>query len=480
MRHSILIALLLVSNQFIYAAEPTNQPTSFSSSNIKPWQFTINFNASSGGATGYLILRGNQAVSQIPTDGIEYKRGQALGNAKVFYAGNLTSIDIKECIANTKYYFAIFAYNGFGASIDYKTNNPLIDSTTTTGSNIGNYYGNIKPSNLNFLSDLTTKLNNHIFMSYDDYEKKLVPDFYQRDTFVSGSDKGVVTCEYSGEIKTFTKPFDFANTISLDYSREHVLCKNWMNKRGIPNGDLIQFPEGADYHNLMLTKTTNVNSQRSDYPYGKVINQTTSYLNCKYGRDASNNFVFEPQDISKGNGARCMFYEMVCYNGMMGNWGLDNLGGKASSQDQAVLKSWHVTDQVDNFEIARHEYIFSLQNNRNPFIDYPAWADCINFRSITKLACAAQISSNREERRLIDIISDIHESNIALQFNYDRVEEFELTVYDLQGAILYNKSIEFSIGQNNHIIEFERPASGLYILHFKNESSSITHKIIAD
>ena len=40
-------------------------------------------------------------------------------------------------------------------------------------------------------------------------------------------------------------------------------------------------------------------------------------------------------------------------------------------------------DPPDAFEIARNEFIAVTQKNRNPFIDFPEWADRINFRSMT-------------------------------------------------------------------------------------------------
>ena len=36
-----------------------------------------------------------------------------------------------------------------------------------------------------------------------------------------------------------------------------------------------------------------------------------------------------------------------------------------------MLKNWHVLDPVSQKEIDRNNAIYSIQQNRNPYIDYP-------------------------------------------------------------------------------------------------------------
>jgi hypothetical protein len=58
-------------------------------------------------------------------------------------------------------------------------------------------------------------------------------------------------------------------------------------------------------------------------------------------------------------------------NDCVGN-GSEPYHGKLS-----VLLIWHKKDPVDDFERNRNEVIYSYQNNRNPFIDYPEFVDLI-------------------------------------------------------------------------------------------------------
>jgi hypothetical protein len=61
--------------------------------------------------------------------------------------------------------------------------------------------------------------------------------------------------------------------------------------------------------------------------------------------------------------------------------------------DLDLLLRWHMQDPVDDFERNRNEVIYNSQNNRNPFIDHPEFAERIwgpiiitNYQPQTKLS----------------------------------------------------------------------------------------------
>jgi hypothetical protein len=68
---------------------------------------------------------------------------------------------------------------------------------------------------------------------------------------------------------------------------------------------------------------------------------------------------------------------LVRYNGERNNqWRLP------AGQDINLLLQWHQQDPPSPIEIARNEYIFATQKNRNPFIDNPSWVNKINFATM--------------------------------------------------------------------------------------------------
>ncbi len=127
-----------------------------------------------------------------------------------------------------------------------------------------------------------------------------------------------------------------------------------------------------------------VNFKRGDLPYGKVGTATQTFTNgSKIGNNAypgapSGN-CFEPIDSFKGDLARTYFYISTCYrndSGRFSTWEIATLVSLKSWSAQMLLE-WHHLDPVSKKEIDRNNAVYALQNNRNPFIDHPEYADCI-------------------------------------------------------------------------------------------------------
>ena len=93
---------------------------------------------------------------------------------------------------------------------------------------------------------------------------------------------------------------------------------------------------------------------------GEVVTVTSQNGLGKFGKDASGKTVYEPKDSHKGDAARAMFYMCIAYNGIGGNnWSLGAI--TAAQQNDSILKKWHFQDLPNAHEIARHEYVASVQ-----------------------------------------------------------------------------------------------------------------------
>lgn len=421
------LVLILSSISFFSKAqnEPAEQPSDLTFSTVRAYNFTMGFQPSQ--ASGFLVLKSLQPVNFVPQDGVEYQMGQGVGNAKVISASNTTSFIVKEVVENTVYHFAVFAYNGSGVNINYKQDNPLTDTITSAKAEIGNYYNGINHNAPNFAAQLTQLINNHTLVAYNQYGNLVVPAFFERDT-ING--EKTVTCEYSDQIVVYAPPFGFQAT---GFSREHLMPRSWM-----PTGGDFATAEGADYHNLALTNLNNANNLRSNYAYGNIVTPTTTFLNCRLGRDANNIIVFEPTANFKGDAARAIFYQILCYNGTGGsNWGFFNLTNtRALEQNVNTLIQWHFNDMPDGFERAKHEYIYTLQNNRNPFIDYPELVDCIDFNQILKNAqCNSTVSVNEviNQNLQVEVYPNPVENLLYIHFDNTFSMLKSVSVYDMLG-----------------------------------------------
>ncbi|MFE5278758.1 endonuclease I family protein, partial [Bacillus cereus] len=91
---------------------------------------------------------------------------------------------------------------------------------------------------------------------------------------------------------------------------------------------------------------------------------------------------WEPPDRVKGDVARMLFYMAVRYESddrvdLELNDSLNN-GSTPYHGKLSVLLQWHEQDPVDDYERNRNDVIYEKwQHNRNPFIDYPEWAEDI-------------------------------------------------------------------------------------------------------
>lgn len=162
---------------------------------------------------------------------------------------------------------------------------------------------------------------------------------------------------------------------TTQWNREHTWAKS-MGNFGTAKGP------GTDLHHLRPTDVT-VNSARGNLYFdngGTVYIDASRYgggdgtTNCKKDGDS-----WEPRDEVKGDVARMLFYMATRYESEDG-YDLEleeystssGLHGKLST-----LLKWHKNDPVDDWEIGRNERIYSIQNNRNPFIDHPEYVDMI-------------------------------------------------------------------------------------------------------
>ncbi|MFA6262341.1 MAG: endonuclease [Bacteroidia bacterium] len=381
-----------------YATEPA-QPPVLNTSNVMTYGFDATLLAPVQVPEHYIVLLyKNGAGDDKPMDGVTYKRGDYIGAAQVLYVGDSASlIKPTHILSNTGYAMNAFSFNGPAGFENYYTTNSAFRGLITPGKKPGTYYSGINSGAPNFVSTLSQKINPHDTIYYSQYISRFIQPYLTRDT-IGG--KKIMNCVYTTLPYVYTEPFLFWNgTNGATLTREHTYPQSWMPTRSLPtwpndaNGK--ELPEYNDLHHLFPADQAYGNGVRSNYPLGEVVTNpqpSPSGLGV-LGKDLNGNTVYEPTDAHKGDAARAIFYMCTAYNGISGNnWSIP------SSQDQDVLKKWHFQDLPDNWEIARHEFIYSIQHNRNPFIDSINFACRIDFRNMTWIANPG--SCGIDERRV--------------------------------------------------------------------------------
>ena len=434
------------------ASEPTLQATNLVFSNVKTYRLSGAFTPTAG-AEGHIVLRKKGSpITGIPADGTVYQRGDIVGDAQVVLSSTSTSFVPNNIVAGETYYFAVFPYNGTGTFRNYLTTAPLAGNVSTPATMLpANYYAGIATGSSTFVADLHSLVNPHNMQFYSNYGNFMVKYFAARDTTL---DRRVITCVYSGENKIYIEPFDFT---ANGYSREHTFCHSWM-----PTNPAQNFPEYNDYHHLFPTNQNQVNALRSNYPLGIVVTPTGGYLDCKIGLDANGNTVFEPRDEHKGDAARAMMYEAICYTTVSGNlWALpSNISTSIPyGQDQYILKQWHFNDLPNGWEMSRNDYIDSLQDNRNPFVDSVDFVCYVNFSNMTYETLGCEASIDELLTKGFIMYPNPARSELTLHVDATTISSYE--IMDIRGRVVLSSDVN-----NLVVVKLNTAAleSGAYIV----------------
>jgi len=215
-------------------------------------------------------------------------------------------------------------------------------------------------------ADLKTALYNVIskraqVSSYNDYYKNM-PQYFRSTDVYPGTNRW---WDMYSNIPLYAPSFSGLN-------REHCVPKSWW-------GGTENIPIYADLSNLYPSEAK-ANQAKSNYPLG-IVSGTPLFDNgvSKIGYPSSGQGngaprVFEPADEYKGDFARTYFYMITCYQNTTwtNTWMMQNSNYmQLAPWALKLLLQWHREDMVSEKEINRNDAVYKIQNNRNPFIDYP-------------------------------------------------------------------------------------------------------------
>ncbi len=246
------------------------------------------------------------------------------------------------------------------------------------------------------------------------------------------------------------------------YNREHSWPSSWYG------GEISPM-----YSDLFMVYPTDnyVNNRRGSYPYGEVDSPGwTSFNGSKLGNCTYSGYsgiAFEPIDAYKGDFARSYFYVTARYYGEDGSWPGSDMTDGADLLPWAVnmLLEWHLDDPVSRKELERNGTVYTMQGNRNPFIDRPEFAEAM-------YATTGVVEPDEFMGRAF-----VLEQNAPNPFNPTTTVGFalatatdvDLSVYDITGRLITTlASGEFPAG--SHAVVWDgrdesgrETASGIYL-----------------
>jgi hypothetical protein len=168
----------------------------------------------------------------------------------------------------------------------------------------------------------------------------------------------------------------------------------------------------------------------------------------------------------RGDIARAIFYLSMRFNDLSVVDGFPENTGQLG--DLQTLLQWHLDDPVDDFEMNRNNIVYTWQNNRNPFIDYPELANYIwgnNQGEVWNQPLS--VTQNITEK--ISIYPNPASSYIQLQgISKDSL----IQLYSMTGK----KVLQTKVDSGDRIaLEF---STGVYLVRVMSDSKVITKKLI--
>lgn len=336
-------------------------------------------------------------------------------------------------------------------------------------------------------ADLSALINNHHIIPYSDRSFDVWDSHFTTDLRLDdANDQLIIWDMYTdnpggNDVSEFIagRDRDMGDEVDAEgffYNREHSFPTSWWG------GD-IETVQYSDIHYVIPVDKV-VNAIRLNFPYGETDNPITVTENgSKMGISSLEGFtreVFEPIDEYKGDLARMHLYVSTRYAGMAADWKTqDSRGQRVLSGEEYnffvdwylnLLLKWHRQDPVSQKEIDRNNAVFSIQGNRNPFIDHPEYADLI-WGNQDGVAC--DMITNAEDLFFQEIV--VIQPNPV---HYELIITSDLPVdlinlFDVNGQLILSQN-------DTSTINVEQLDKGMYILQFisKEKGQVQSQKIV--
>jgi endonuclease I len=284
-------------------------------------------------------------------------------------------------------------------------------------------------------------IKNHDEPSYNDLR-----DFILKESDEDPENPNNVILLYSG----ISRPKSMFGGNVGDWNREHVWAKSHGDFGNNP-------PAGTDAHHIRPTDVQ-VNSARGNLDFDMGGSPVPGAPGCKKDSDS-----FEPRDEVKGDVARMIFYMDVRYEGDNGELNLTavdkvNTAPAPEHGKLSVLLEWHQQDPPDDFERNRNNVVYSYQNNRNPFIDYPEFVEEI-WGNPSNVSVTEQITFSCYPNPV--------SNKMYLEFQGN--ESYSYTLFNIHGKMLFRGEARLS----PTVVNTAFVKNGLFILQIKNENNTV-------
>ena len=283
--------------------------------------------------------------------------------------------------------------------------------------------------------------------------------FYKTDQNADGTVKDM----YSDSVRSFS-----GYSSVKDMAIEHSFPKSWWGAyENMAYKDLFHLYPADAY----------TNGIKNNLPLGEVTG--TPMLDNGKSKIGKNGFgtaytdnSFEPADEYKGDFARSYLYISTIYENLAPLWNSPMLTNtvypvwKPWAID--LLLKWSRQDPVSSKELDRNDSIYTIQGNRNPFIDFPDMAEYIWGN---KKGTPWSLTSGIDELKVEFTLSP-NPAKDVLNISTDE-PSISCSVFNLNGQLLLQQTLN-----NSEVLSVATLNNGMYLLQVQSGSRKTIQKFI--
>lgn len=208
---------------------------------------------------------------------------------------------------------------------------------------------------------------------------------------------------------------------------------------------------GTDVHNIRACDSQ-MNSSRSN----RIFEDGTGNAHIT----SSGNWY--PGDEWKGDIARIIMYMEILYPANTWANQVGNSSNTYHTDMPDIFLQWNAEDPISDYEILRNEHIFSIQGNRNPFIDNPYIATLIWGGPVAEDTWSTLSVAQVSQLDAISVYPTLTDEYLYITSNTSN--HFEYSILDIIGKQLIHNTT------NNNRVDVSNLSKGHYILHLKDNN----------
>jgi hypothetical protein len=261
--------------------------------------------------------------------------------------------------------------------------------------------------------------NGYVSLGYNVARDSMFMSIDNKKTNGQGAAQNTLECVYTGRLAVgYTDRTDCQTNFS--FNTEHTFPQTFFSSME---------PMRSDLHHLFPTDDL-ANNTRGNNPFNLV-----SFPTWSNGGSESDGTYFEPRDVHKGIAARAMFYFVLRYQ---------NYNNFLNIQETA-LRNWHKLYPPTGIDKNRNNSIYSLQQNKNPFVDHPELIDRITSLSSNSVAPVVKSLDLPEDTILFGTI----QSGVPVVYKYVVVNNGNDVVQLSNFNLTHPGELSFSSGGND-------------------------------